>query len=240
MEVFMDFRSGPVEATLRALASSPGAALSDLGESGCIPVAGGRRWHYIVELPTLVISLACSACAFGALPLKLLGVLPSRLLLPVLIVGLGVLLVVRWIKAVLLGIYLSSRSDSLLKAFSELPRKSVGLEDGESHQKLKVVIEDEGVCLLDSEKRRLLIEGCSHRYVIYGKDVRSIEPVWGYAKSGVLLECTVAGQDMKVMLCVAGQGPIASLTEAFKPSKGAKDLARILNDTLFAAQSPGL
>jgi hypothetical protein len=236
----MDFRSGPVEATLRAMANSPGAALSDLGISGCIPVSGGRRWHYIVELPAVLISMFCMVFAFLALPLKLLGALPSRLFFPVLLVVLGLLLVLRKIKSMILGAYLSSREDSLLKAFSHLPRKPVGLEDGETHKKLKLVIEDEGVCLLDSEKRRLLIEGCSHRYVIYAGDVRSLEPVSGYAKSGVLLDCTVAGQDLKIMLCVTGHGPIASLTETFNPARCAKGLVRILNDTLFAAQTPRL
>jgi hypothetical protein len=40
------------------------------------------------------------------------------------------------------------------------------------------------------------------------------------------------------MLSVAGHGPLASLTGAFNPGKGAKDFADILNVTLFGIEAP--
>ncbi|MHC4657784.1 MAG: hypothetical protein ACYS83_01220, partial [Planctomycetota bacterium] len=59
-----------------------------------------------------------------------------------------------------------------------------------------------------------------------------------YSLSGVLLDFTVGGGDLKVMLSVAGHGPLASLTGAFNPGKGAKDFADILNVTLFGIEAP--
>lgn len=229
----MDFRSEAVKATLSALGSSPGAALTDLYDSGIIPVSGGRRWQIMVELPTLFISTACM-CAVPSLPiLALRGLLPLPLLVPLLVVNLGILLVLRRFKSWFLSAYLSSRKDSLMKAFGNLPKKYVGIEDGNTYKKTKLVIEDEGVCLLDSQRQRLLIEACSHRYIIYGKDVRSVSPVSAYALSGALLHCTLAGKDIKIMFGVAGHGPLTSLTEAFAPKHSAKGLVTILQSTLF-------
>jgi hypothetical protein len=192
----------------------------------------------MLEVSTLLISIVC-ICAVPALVIsQLRGVLPSHLFLPLLVADLGVLLVLRRVQYGLLSIRLASRSDSLLNVFRDLPRRYVGLEDGDTYQKTKLLPEDQGVCLLDCERQRLLIEGCTHRYVIYGKDVSCIEAVSAYSLSGVLLDFTVGGGDLKVMLSVAGHGPLASLTGAFNPGKGAKDFADILNVTLFGIEAP--
>jgi hypothetical protein len=192
----------------------------------------------MVEIPTSLISTLCMLCGCLALPLTLIGVLPYRIFVPAVVVGLTVLLVLRRIKSLLLRARLSSRSDSLLKAFDNLPKKYVAIENGNTYRKIKFVTEDEGVCLLDAKKRRLLIEACSYRYIIYAQDVRSVEPVSTYGGSGALLDCTMAGYDIKFMLGVAGQGPIASMTDAFNPASAARDLATTLKNTLFATQPP--
>jgi len=240
----MDFRPEAAEATLKKLNHPPGTALAELGESGCIPIPGGRRAHCAVELPTVFISTICMLSALLALPVTWAGVLPSRLTYPILLVGLGIALVLRQIKSLILKAYFSSRSDSLLKSFAHLPAKAVGLEDGKTHKKTKLVPEDEGICLLDSDRRRLLIEGCSYRYVICAKDVSSVAPVSGYGLSGALVNCRMAGREIDVALTSAGQGPLASLTQAFAPGAGAKGLASSLNRTLFgtdaATHKPGV
>jgi hypothetical protein len=191
-----------------------------------------------MEVPTLIISTICLVCAVLALPLTWLGVLPKRLFLPVLGGGLLVSLVHRKIKSLLLQTYLSSRAGNLLTSHPNLPRKSVGLEDARTHKKIKLIIEDEGLCLLDSERRRLLIEGCSYRCIICAKDVRSIGPMSGYALSGARVNCRMAGCDIEFVLTVSGQGPVASLLQAFSPSAAATGLATVLNRTLFGADTP--
>lgn len=130
--------------------------------------------------------------------------------------------------------YLTSRPDGLLRAFDSLPRRSIGLEETRTYKKTKFVTEDAGVCLLDAEQRRLLIEGCQYRCVIHAKDVTLVEPVSGYALSGARLLCRFGEQNLDFVLTTAGQGPLASLLHTFAPSEGASSLAGVINQTLFA------
>jgi hypothetical protein len=234
----MDFRSDAANATVGKLNNRAGISLSELGESGCIPLSGGRQVQAMFEIPALLISIVCMVAIPALIIGSMVGIVPSRLVFPLLIANLGLLLVLRRIKSWILRVYLSSRSDSLLKAFGNLPNRYVGMEDGNTYSKGKLLIEDEGVCLLDSEQQRLLIEACSYRYVIYGKDVHCVQPVSGYAMSGTLLDFTVAGQELKVMLSVAGHGPLTSLVESFAPGKSAKNLTGIVSVTLFGTEGP--
>jgi len=233
----MDFRTEAANATLRALTNSPGATLAQLTESGCVPVPGGRRVQCIAEVAAIFVSIGCLLVAILVLPLTLLGWFPPRWAAPVLLAGFALTLVTRKAKSWILRAYLRSRRDSLLKMIPNLPLNPVGLEDGKTHQKTKLVPEDEGVCLLDSDRRRLLIEGCSYRYVVYAKDVRSISPISGYALSGARLDCRMAGHDLDFVVNVAGHGPMASLVQAFSPATAAKGLAVVLNQTLFGTEA---
>ena len=233
----MDFRANAAESTRALLNRSPGRGVGDLGESGCIPIPGGRRVAWIAEMPVVVIQTACMLCAIGILPLTMMGVVPYRLFFPVLLIGFGVSLVLRKVKAVLLKAYLASRVDGLLKAFGDIPSVSIGLEDGQTYKKLKLVVEDVGECLLDAAGQRLLIEGCEYRYVIYARDVYLVEPVSGYAMSGAHLKCRMSGNDVSMVLMQAGQGPLASLTQSFAPSVGAAGLAGRLTQTLFGSNA---
>ena len=150
---------------------------------------------------------------------------------------LAILLVIRMPQARILRAYLASRPDGLLQAFESLPRRPIGLEETRTYKKTKFVIEDAGVCLLDAERRRLLIEGCQYRYVINARDVLLVEPLSGYAFSGARLGWRVAGLDLDMVLTTAGHGPAASLLHAFVPSQGAGSLAGVLNQTLFETET---
>lgn len=233
----MDFRVQAAEATLSRLRDTGKVSPVELDESGCVPVPGGRGIHCVVELSSVFVSTVCLIIAVSALPLTLLGVLSLRWMYPILLIGLAVALVFRKVKSWLMRMYLRLRSDSLLKPFGHLPSMPVGLEDARTHKKAKLVIEDEGVCLLDSERHRLLFEGCSYRYVIYAGDVLSVEPVSGYALSGARVNCMMAGHSFDAALMSAGQGAVASLIQAFSPSTEAKSLASHLNRTLFGSDS---
>jgi hypothetical protein len=90
--------------------------------------------------------------------------------------------------------------------------------------------------VLDAEQRRLLIEGCCYRYVVRVKDVSSVEPVSGYALSGARLVCRMSGHLVDLGLTSSGQGPLASLTQAFAPSALAAGLASRVNLTLFGTE----
>jgi hypothetical protein len=228
----MDFRTQAAEATTRQLQNAGHAVLSELGDSGCVPVPGGRSIQYWIELPCLALSTGCMLFTLGTL-LTFMGILSEKWVLPLLSIVLAISLTFRKAQAFVLKTYLSRRPDSFLKLFAGLPARVLALEDAATYRKTKIVVEDDTVCLLDSERRRLLIEGCCYRYVIYAKDVYSIGPVSGYALSGARLHCRVAGQNFEVVLVVRGHGPIASLVQSFSPSTDAEGLASTLNRTLF-------
>ena len=233
----MDFRSEAADATVKRLGSLSGAALANLGDSGCVPLPRGRSFQLWLAVSQIVISLVCILCCLGLFLLSLKGAISRGTSMLWSLLILAVMLLLRLPAARILRAYLSSRPDSLLRAFENLPGQAVGLEDAKTYKKSKLVIEDSGVCLLDSERRRLLLEGCQYRYVLYGKDVVSVEPVSMYALSGARVNCRMGGHYLEFVLTAAGHGPLASLIQAFVPSEGAKGLATVLNRTLFGAET---
>ena len=233
----MDFRSEAADATVKRLGSLSGAALAKLGDSGCVPLTGGRPVQLWLAVSQIAVSLVCILCCLGMFLLSLMDAISRGTAMLWSLLILAVMLLLRLPAARILRAYLSSRPDSLLQAFENLPRRAVGLEDVKTYKKSKLVIEDSGVCLLDSERRRLLLEGCQYRYVLYAKDVVSVEPVSMYALSGARVNCRMGGPCLEFVLTAAGHGPLASLIQAFVPSEGAKGLATVLNRTLFGAET---
>jgi hypothetical protein len=233
-----DFRTEAAEATLSKLRSLGANSVADLDESGCVFIEGGRGLRYAVEVPNFLIIIGCWILFLVAMLLGLLGIVSERAAAVVLLVGFAMALVVRKVRSILLKVFLSQRSDGLIKNFPELPTRAVAIEEGKTVQKIKFLTEDEGVCLLDGKQQRLLIEGCSFRHVIWAKDVLSVEAISGYALSGARLVCRMGGHEIDMGIKSAGQGPLASLVQAFVPSAQATGLATILNRTLFGTETP--
>lgn len=234
----MDFRSKAAQATEHALAKRPDTRLDELRESGCVKLPAGRGWHYATELPTLALLTISALCPAFAVPLYFFGVLPSTYFFPVIVVGLGIAMTVRRVKSIILRAYLTARHDSFLAMFGGMRFQYVGLEDGETHTKTKVVIEDEGVCLLDADHERLLIEGCAYRYLIYAKDVQSVEPVSTFGCSGSRMKCRMRGHQMDIMLSLSGHGPLTSLIDTFNPAANARRFSKSLIRSLFGVDEP--
>jgi len=234
----VDFRAAAADATLKRLGNVSGTALANLGDSGLVAVpSGGRRYQFWQAVLLNVLIFACMLCVLATFPLSWMGVISRSSAMLISLVMLAVLLAIRAPQARILRAYLTSRPDGLLRAFESLPRRSIGLEETRTYKKTKFVIEDAGVCLLDAEQRRLLIEGCQYRYVIHAKDVALVEPLSGYAFSGARLLCRFGEQSLDFVLTAAGQGPLASLVHAFAPSEGASGLAGVINQTLFATDT---
>jgi len=233
-----DFRSEAAEATQINLASLRARSVAELVESGCVFVPGGRGLRYAVEVPNFTIIIACLISLPLAVLLRMQGVLSEGQVVAVTLGGLAVMLVLRKVRSMALKAVLALRTAGLIKQFPELPGKAVAIEDGRTVQRIKFLTEDEGFCLLDAQRQRLLIEGCSFRHVIYAKDVYSVEAVSGYALSGARLVCRMGGHQIDMALKSAGQGPLASLVHAFVPSIQATGFATILNRTLFGIDEP--
>jgi hypothetical protein len=234
----IDFRAAAADATLKRLGNVSGVNLASMGDSGLVAVpGGGRRYQFWQAVLLNALIFACLLCVLATFPLSWMGVISRSSAMLISLLMLAVLLVMRTPQARILRAYLTSRPDGLLRAFDGLPRRSIGLEETRTYKKTKFVTEDAGVCLLDAERRRLLIEGCQYRYVIHAKDVALVEPVSGYALSGARVVCRFGEQSLDFVLTMAGQGPLASLLHAFGPSHGASNLAGVLNQTLFGMET---
>jgi hypothetical protein len=234
----MDFRANAAEKTFRLTQDASGSALAALNESGCVEISGGRKIHALVEIPFVLVTLLPIVGSVAAFVLDSLNILPRSSILLVLLGCLAIGLFGRMVKSAILKTYLRLRTASLLRVLNDLPMVNVGVENGATHERIKLLIEDEGVCLLDAPGQRILIEGCSYRYVIYARDIYSIEPVSGYAMSGARMKCRMAGEDFDLALMVRGHGPFASLIQTFSPATGAASLATRLTQTLFHSDTP--
>jgi hypothetical protein len=234
----IDFRAVAADATAKRLGNVSGVTLAGLGDSGLVLVpGGGRRFQFWQALLLSAFTIVCMLCVLATFPLSWMGRISRGTAMLATLLILAVLLVIRMLQARILSAYLGSRPDGLVRTFDSLPRRPIGLEETRTHKKTKLVTEDAGVCLLDAERRRLLIEGCQYRYVIHARDVVLVEPVSGYALSGARLLCGIAGQNLDMVLTTAGHGPLASLLQAFVPSEGASSLAGVLNHTLFGTDT---
>jgi hypothetical protein len=231
----MDFRTEAASATLDALGDSSSTALASSPESGCVPIPGGARIHKLIALPPFLLSLTGLLGTLTVIALRFTGYLPASRFLLAILPLLALSVMVRSFKSVLLIAYLRSRPDGFPRTFSELPRSTFGLEDGATCQKIKVFIEDSGLCFFDKRRRLVLLEGCEYRYIIRAKDVMRVEPISKRSLSGARVICRVGNRQLDLVLTASGLGPVASLIQAFDPSAAAVDLAKQLNQTFFGS-----
>jgi hypothetical protein len=234
----MDFRTNAAELTFRRTQDSSGATLAQLEESGCVEIPGGRRILCVVELLFFAVSAGCLMAIFVVLALSMINLLSRSWNLGLSAILLAIGMVSRKIKSLLVYLYLRVRKDSLLRVLKDLPAVDAGLEDGATYKQLKMIIDDEGVCILDAARKRILIEGCAYRYVIYARDISSIEPISRFAMSGARVICQVEGSNFDFVLTTTGHGPIASLVASVFPLRLAESLAVQLTQTLFGTGTP--
>ncbi len=234
----MDFRTQAAEFTQRAMEQASCPHLADLEMSGCLPVPGGRRWQAVFEFPMIILSTLLLLGTFAILPLGVIGILPGEYVPRLLLIGLLIATLQGWVSSRITRFYINGREGSFRREFPQLKSRPVGLEDAETYLKTKILPEDEGVCLLDPEKRRILVDGCVFRHVIWARDVLRVEPVSGYAISGANITCKLGGQELAFVLKSSGHGPIGSIVQALVPSANAKNLARSVNEALSDTPEP--
>jgi hypothetical protein len=76
----------------------------------------------------------------------------------------------------------------------------VELEETRTFSKMKAVTEDLGVVLMYPEQRCVVIEGVTHRYLIYAEDVVEVRPVAGPTSSGFGIHYLAAGEPLDITL----------------------------------------
>jgi hypothetical protein len=161
--ITMDFRTNAAELTFRRTQDSSGAALAQLNESGCLQISGGRRIHCLFEIPFVILTMSSLLASLAVIALSTVNVLSTLWAMGLSALLLIVGLVSRKIKSLMLYSFLRLRAGSLLRLLKELPAVDVGLEHAATYKQMKMVVEDEGVCLLDESQKRILMEGCSYR-----------------------------------------------------------------------------
>lgn len=230
----MDFRQDAVDASQEIINKNSLTPWTEIDESLCLEAsANSAQIQACFEIPLIMISVFSMLFAFIAPVLGISGLVPFPIAIILMGFSLSILLMMRKVKSWLFSAYLRGREGSLRPEFPELPSRFIGLENGATINDIKLIIEDQGICIFDKENKRIFIDGSGYRYLIRGKDIISIKPRSAYAMSGANIRCKIAGQELAFVLTVAGHGPIASLIESFYPPLGAKGLAGFLIYTLF-------
>lgn len=234
----MDFRDGMVENSVELLEKQWDTPLVDVVQSVCVPTGGSTALGYFVEVPCVLLNAVSMLACVVMLPLSHMGVVSGQLAVIVLVVGFSLVLVLRKMQTLFLNPILKARPGSFIQELKGLPAVDVTLENGHTVERIKLVTEDRGVCYLDRDSHRLLLEGCNYRYVIMGKDVDVVEPVSGYGLSGAKLRYHIGDEPVCLVLSPAGHGPIASLIHTFMPFVQSKSFVDKLKQTLFDGEMP--
>jgi hypothetical protein len=196
--------------------------------------------HKLIALPPLVLATTGLLGTLVIVALRVSGYLSYYQFALALMPLLATSVLVRSFKALILIACLRSRPEGFPRIFGELPRRTIGLEDGATFRKTKVFIEDSGIVFFDERQRLVLLEGCEYRYIIRGKDVMLVEPISQYSLSGARVICRMRDRQLNFVLAASGLGPLASLIQAFVPSLVAVDLAKQLNQTFFGSGVPAV
>jgi hypothetical protein len=92
--------------------------------------------------------------------------------------------------------------------FDERPGSKVllfHLEDSKTYHVGKKVPEDAVLCLLDGANKRLLMEGCAHRYVVRGQDVVRLTQLSGMDTDAVEVTYRVGKTELSLVLARKNQ-----------------------------------
>ena len=188
-----DFRDTAVAASLLQAGHWSSANISDMDASVCLSIPDEHRVSVkkmaITKIGILVIGLVC---IFGGIGIAILGtqytLADSKDLAPIgiTVVSIGVSFFVLAIVIVfghiliytaLLKRCLLGRPGSLFEPSGKQKLKMALLEDSKTYHIGKLATEDVCLCHIDKQKQRMMLEGCSHRYIIRGRDITRLEPV---------------------------------------------------------------
>ena len=109
------------------------------------------------------------------------------------------------------------------------------IENAQTFHLMKSAPEDIGVCLFDQPRRRLLIEGISHRYVICGSDVTKLALLNSAQTTTLHLNYRVGDGELTLALSSGGLGRHVALHSPlfmWLASRSSKKLVRQFQQTL--------
>jgi hypothetical protein len=95
---------------------------------------------------------------------------------------------------------LLNRTGALFNIATSKKMKVFRLEDSQTYHINKKSPDDICLCLFDQQQRRVLIEGCGHRYVVRGEDVVRLDPLESGAKAAIELVYKIGGEQLAIVL----------------------------------------
>jgi hypothetical protein len=211
-----DFRL-KAEAESKAIRSKYSMAnLTDINASFCLPVDEQYRCD------TRQTAGLHKRLLFSALGLALLGfpvLLIAAMLEPagqkdltptgkvLLVIGLGLmvtglifLFLISTIHKNILKHRLLTRPGSLFEPSAAGPFMFFHLEDSKTYHVRKSLPEDFCLCVIDALRRRLLIEGCTYRYIVRAEDVLRLAPAETGTKISIDLTWKIGAEQLAVVL----------------------------------------
>jgi hypothetical protein len=106
----------------------------------------------------------------------------------------------RWIQGVRMLWRFRRRPGSLLRRPIDLPWQVLRLEDAKTFHVTKFLPEDWCIGAFDGARRRLLIEGVSHRYLIRSQDVVDLRPAPRGASTAVIVRYRIGPEELGIVL----------------------------------------
>jgi hypothetical protein len=215
-----DFRAPAAVASQHALSSTVGVAPGDLDVSLCFPVDPDpvpklKRASHLDLITSfafpvgMLLGFAAHVVAVVALSYGQHRAAATLMAAAGVTAALGFvallfnLLCSRRVQTWMLMRSFARRSPTLLEPRPALPKLPVRIEDPATFHVSKVTPEDWAICRVDAPRRRLLVEGISHRYVIRGQDVCAIEPLRSAAAT------------VRIDLLVGGAQPLSLVVAEF-------------------------
>ena len=92
------------------------------------------------------------------------------------------------------------RFDALFEARGDAKMVVSNIESTKTYHVFKFAPDDVGLVCFDVERQRLLIEGCTHRYVICGRDVLQLEPVQSHSENVICLTYQIGQAKLSLTL----------------------------------------
>jgi len=209
-----DFRDAAVKASRTRLVGRNLADVTQLGVSLCLPVDERDRCypHQIVRF-----ALAAWCVAMSAVPcaILLLGIAASienseggrqaaavwgGIGIALLPLALVYIMAIPWFKKRYAAGRLLTRPGALFQSARGANVFLCGIEDAMTYHVRKPTPDDIALCMIDSARRLLLIEGCTHRYVIHAHEIDRLSAIESGPRILLELSCRVGSELLSLVL----------------------------------------
>jgi hypothetical protein len=217
-----DFRDQAVAASVSQVGHWTSTNISDMDASVCLSIPAEHRVSIkkmaLTKIGILVIAIVC---LFGGLCIASLGTSftmeQSKDLAPlgIVIVSIGAAISVSAILTVFGQIFifktilkrrLLHRPGSLFEPSHPPKLKMAMLEDSSTYHLHKLATEDVCLYYIDKQRQRLMMEGCTHRYIIRGRDITRLESLKSGPEIAIGIFFKIGDTELAIVLHIESMG----------------------------------